>query len=41
MVTTITRKGYSIIDKTTLKLKYTGKIRDSLHDTIPFTEAEK
>lgn len=41
MVPIVTRKNHSIIDKTTLKLKYTGKIRDSLHDTIPFTEVEK
>ena len=41
MALTITRKGYSIIDKKTLKLIFTGKIRDSLHDTIPFTDGEK
>jgi uncharacterized protein len=41
MALTIARKGYSIIDKNTLKLIFTGKIRDSLHDTIPFTEEEK
>lgn len=41
MALTIARKGYSIIDKKTLKLIFTGKIRDSLHDTIPFTEHEK
>ncbi len=41
MVHTVARKGYSIIDKNTSKLIFTGKIRDSLHDTIPFTEEEK
>ena len=41
MVPNITRKPTTVSDITTLKLKYTGKIRDSLHDTIPFTEAEK
>ncbi len=41
MALTIARKGYSIIDKNTSKLIFTGKIRDSLHDTIPFTEEEK
>ncbi|BBH54549.1 HD domain-containing protein [Fluviispira sanaruensis] len=34
-------KGYSIVDKNTSSLTFIGKIRDSLHDTIPFTEAEK
>lgn len=41
MALTITQKGYSLIDKNTSKLIFTGKIRDSLHDTISFTEEEK
>lgn len=41
MALSIARKGYSLIDKSTLKLIFTGKIRDSLHDTIPFTEEER
>ncbi len=41
MVLSISRKGLSLIDKNTSKLVFNGKIRDSLHDTISFTELEK
>lgn len=41
MAFTLFNKGYSSIEQSPLKLNYTGKIRDSIHDTISFTEEEK